>query len=199
MTFTSHILQRDRSETVLLIHGMFTNAGFWLPALRFFPRHRLVLLNVDYIQYFTLANGISALSDFLHCPRLGLGDQVQIIGHSYGSVLAASVMYPATQRYLLCPVFLAESVDLSGFSTALASKDSGKTTESGSVQLLLEQALSEARKVDKALIAARGDLCLIPDSDIFFQYRNLLTSGACYSYPGDHFEVLNPVSQFFVN
>lgn len=192
-------MQRDRSETVLLIHGMFTNAGFWLPALRFFPRHRLVLLNVDYVQYFTLANGISALNDFLNCPALGLGDQLQIIGHSYGSVLAASAMCPAKQRYLLCPVFLAESVDLFGFSMALASREGGKTIESGSVPLLLQRALSEARKADKALIAARGDLCLIPDSDNFFQYGNLSSFGTCHSYPGDHFEVLNPVSQFFVN
>lgn len=194
MIFNSQILQRDRQQTVLLIHGLFTSAGFWLPALRLFPLHRLVLLNVDYARYFELADGVAAFNDFLRRPALGLDDQVQIIGHSYGSVLAASAMQPSTQRYLLCPIFLAKSVDLPGFTTAIASRNGGEVSELGAIRMQLERAWGEARMVDKAMVVARGDLCLIPDSDLFFQYGNLPLSGACRLYPGDHFELVNPVS-----
>ena len=198
MIFNGQILQRDRPRTVMLIHGLFTTAGFWLPVLKLFPLHRIVLLNVDYARYFELADGVADFNDFLRRPELGLDDQVQIVGHSYGAVLAASTVQSAAQRYLLCPIFLATSVDIPGFATAVASRNRGAGVELASVQMRLEHAFSEARKVDTALVAARRDRCLIPDSDVFFQYGNLPLSAVRHVYCGDHFEVVNPVSQLVI-
>jgi pimeloyl-ACP methyl ester carboxylesterase len=197
LMFTSQILQKNKSQTVFLLHGLFATAGFWVPALRYLLDYRIVLLNIDYSKFFSSPNGLSSLEEYLRDPKLGLDDKVHIIGHSFGSVLVASLALPAAQRYHLCPIFLAEHADMAAFAHEVVTR----VPKCANVQLdswtQLQLAFGLAQKIDISAIANRGDYFLIPDSDIFFRYGAVPAGALSSFYPGDHFEVVGALSSLF--
>lgn len=197
--FTSQVLQKNKPQTVVLLHGLFASAGFWLPALRCLPNHRIVLLNIDYSRYFGAADGLAALGEFLRHPTLGLDDNVHIIGHSFGSVLVASLVLPAAKRYHLCPIFLGEHADVPAF----AAEVNARTPKFAAAQLdtltQLELALRLAQDVDSGVVGTRGDYFLIPDADLFFRYGLVPAGANRLVYRGDHFEVAEALNPLFNN
>jgi hypothetical protein len=195
--FTSHILQRDKNKTVILIHGLFATSGFWLPALRYFPEHRIVLINVDYQRYLQTENALSLLDEYISQPKFGITGDVDVVGHSFGSVVTAMLSLHTGQRYHMCPVFLAQHalhdellIELDGrLGTAVPA------TEVALAQM--REATDISRLVDFEKIIMRNDRCLIPDNDRFFSYRKPIPCIEHKYYRGGHFDVVGPLSILF--
>jgi hypothetical protein len=195
--FTSHILQRDKTRTVILIHGLFATSGFWLPALRYFPEHRIVLINVDYQRYLETENALSLLDEYISQPKLGITDDVEVVGHSFGAVVTAMLSRPTAQRYHMCPVFLAQHalhdellIELDGrLGTSVPAKEVALAQ--------MRKATEISQSVDFGRLIMRNDRCLIPDNDRFFSYRKPISSIEHKYYPGGHFDVVDPLRILF--
>lgn len=195
--FNCQILQKEKSQTVLLLHGLFATAGFWLPVLRCFPGNRIVLLNIDYDKFLGVYDGLTQLSEFLHRSFLSPNDKVHVVGHSFGSFLSASLVLSAVRRYHLCPVFLAEKADLVSLQVEVSSRLGAAAPESHLLMSQIDSALWLAQGVDSKTIAARGDCFLIPDADPFFSYGPVPNRAVCFEYRGGHFDVAEPLESLF--
>ena len=187
--FNSQILQKDKPQTILLLHGLYASAGFWLPILRCLPRHRLILLNINYDLFFASKNGFADLSEYLRRPSLNLTDCISIIGHSLGCVLAALLELQVARRFHLAPVFLAEDADLIGLQVEISKRLGSFTSPPNVNHSQLSHALRVAKSVDVEAITERGDCLLIPDSDRFFFYRTPPVGANWSTYSGGHFDV----------
>jgi hypothetical protein len=195
--FNCQILQKEKLQTVLLLHGLYATAGFWLPVLRCFPRHRIVLLNINYDKFLSATDGLTQLSEFMRRPYLLPNDNVHVIGHSFGSFLSASLNLPALRRYHLCPVFHAQHADLLSLQAEVGIRLGAAAPVSHLVLLQMERALLMSQTVDSEIIASRGDCFLIPDADPFFCYRPLPSGADCFRYRGGHFDVAEPLDFLF--
>lgn len=195
--FNCQILQKEKPQTVLLLHGLFATAGFWLPVLRCFPEHRIVLLNIEYDKFLCVSDAMTQLSEFLHRSILSPNEKVHVIGHSFGSFLSASLVLSAVQRYHLCPVFLAEHADLVGLQIEVTSRLGAAAPESHLLISQIDSASRLAQTVDIKTIAARGDCFLIPDADPFFCYGPVPNRAIWFGYRGGHFDVAEPLQSLF--
>ena len=52
------VYNNSKKETVILIHGLFTNSGFWLKYLFFLRNYRLVVYNIDYNTFLKIITKI---------------------------------------------------------------------------------------------------------------------------------------------
>jgi hypothetical protein len=195
--FTSHILQREKTRTVVLIHGLFTTSGFWLPALRCFPQHRIVLINVDYRSYLETENALPLLDEFINQPELRIRGDIDLIGHSFGSVLTATLPLPTVRRYHMCPVFLAQRTSYDELLVELSGRLGSNVPPRELALGQMRRAVSISQSVDYEKMIMRGDRCLIPDNDRFFSYRNPPSRMTHTYYHGDHFNVVEPLSSLF--
>lgn len=195
--FNCQVLQKENTQTVLLLHGLFTTAGFWLPVLRCFPRHRIVLLDIDYHQFLCAADRLAQLGEFLHSSFLSPNDTLHVVGHSFGSFLSASLVLPVARRYHLCPVFLVEHVELQSFQVEVGNRLGAAAPVSHLFFSQMDHALRLAQTVDCKSIAARGDCLMIPDADTFFTYRSVPNDAVWFRYSGGHFDVAEALESLF--
>lgn len=195
--FTSYSLQRNKPKTVVLIHGLFATSGFWIPALKCFPQHRILLVNVDYEAYLRNEDSVARLGAFLRQPELALDQSVELVGHSFGSVLVATVNVRAERRFHVCPIFLAADAHHDDLVVELRQRLGDDAPPRETALLMMRSALQRAHEVEIHQVAARGDHCLVPDSDRFFSYRDGPAGMSRSVYRGDHFEAAEPLSPFF--
>ena len=48
----TYIFNKSKKKTIIFIHGLFGNSGFWLPFLPIFKNFKIILLDIDYSKLF---------------------------------------------------------------------------------------------------------------------------------------------------
>ena len=48
----TYIFNKSKKKTIIFIHGLFGNSGFWLPFLPIFKHFKIILLDIDYSKLF---------------------------------------------------------------------------------------------------------------------------------------------------
>lgn len=182
------ILNRSRKKTVLLIHGVFTNSGYWLPYLSSLKDCRMLILDIDYRAISDIGVYLRRLEEIIVGEAGGRVDAV--IAHSLGALLASRLPTRLRQvSYELCPVYCAKRLDPNGFVDHIE-----KRLKSAMTCVQIRAVLDE---VDVALVRhsplnldvpkmSRGTICL-PDADPYFSYE---PGAASRIFSGDHFGVM---------
>jgi len=183
---THQVLNRARPRTLLLVHGLYTTAGYWLPYLAALRQFRLLLLNIDYA-------GIDALPDYVAAVEAIIADtaggQVDgIIAHSLGCLIAHQL--PASRRrisYEICPVYCARPLRVEQFIAELGERSGAPAADSLQHRLTaIGRTLSAAGSAPDATA-----IQYLPDADHYFSYRGQATAR---HFAGDHFDITTAIS-----
>lgn len=197
MMFTAHILQSHKSRTAFLLHGLHTHAGFWLPALKILSDFRIVLINVDYDDFFLVPDGVDRLDNFIRNIKFFSEENSIVIGHSFGSVLSAISKINFSRRYYLAPVFMAQPRNQEAFGIEISNRKGQGSMHAKEYSKKSRDVFSNLVNIDLRVLINRGDFFLIPDADLYFEYADLSNDAKSIRYEGDHFSInLLPIASF---
>jgi hypothetical protein len=176
------LYNKSKKETIILIHGLFANSGFWLNYLIFFKNYRLVIYNVNYTE---LLNNNFEISDLqLDIYKRDCDDKVvAVIAHSLGTVLADLLSVNSRiPIFNICPIAFSSRVNSLKFVDYI----------SGKVKMNLEEIESSLLKVDKIINLIKIELVLnriylIPNQDSYFIYNPSISAKLMFN--GGHFDI----------
>lgn len=178
----NYTFNRRKNDTLVLIHGLYTNSGFWMTYLNLFRDYRIVTLDIDYEKLFNDNVAQQQLKDYL-MALISAENIVAVISHSFGTVISDIVFEAINYNvYKISPV---------GFSNRLNSNDfmldiRGKTAMS-------QERINQYMQLAGVFVAkVRGNLnynglIYIPKQDNYFSY--LVPQNKAIEFDGDHFNV----------
>lgn len=183
-------LRRRHRVQIVLVHGLFSNAGFWLPYLEQLGAFAVSLPGIDYEAVLRGGMPLEALARDIE-SLLG-PEPAHLVCHSFGCVTGLAFTRPWLSRTFICPTFAASRFDDHAFSADIAAR-TGVEPELAS--LLVEQAI--ARK--SSILPDPGwrirDLVCLPEDDPYFDYTAPAHRVACLRYRGGHFDVAAPMCE----
>jgi pimeloyl-ACP methyl ester carboxylesterase len=183
-----NILNRSKPRTVLLIHGLFTSSGYWLPYLASLKECRLLILDIDYSAIGDIEPYLRRVGEIIDAEAGGQVDAV--IAHSLGALIASRLPGHVRQSsFEVCPVYCATRLNSDEFVGDIESKL--KFAMSG------EQIRSLLAEVDGAIVRHRAGApapraaIYLPDADPYFAYH---AAAASQQFHGDHFDIAEAVA-----
>lgn len=183
-TFT---FNKSKKKTIILIHGLFGNSGYWLPFLNNFNNFKILILDINYPKILIENPNKINFHKYLE-SMLEDDNEYTLISHSIGTVLAQ--YFPEKKikiSYEICPIknsvknnkrkFINEINSVTNFSKKQIKNILEKAT------IFLSNNIVENKLLNKKLF--------VPRSDSFFDYsfKNNLEY-----FDGDHFNITNSIS-----
>lgn len=168
-------LHKGRPKSIMLIHGLFANEGFWLPYLDKLREFRLILvgINFDSSEVHSVTNTLDNI-----CREEAVD---VIVGHSLGCAIARLLKYPSV-IFAICDVTQATRKSLYCFEHLIIKDFSLSESE-------VNLAMSNVTKIYDACIN-KFDLRVIsyiPTHDNLFEYQTEP------NFIGDHFDIENAI------
>jgi hypothetical protein len=193
--FEITLIGKSKPTCIILIHGLFTNSGFWLRYLHLFRESCLVLVSVDYDFLPHIEECIGNLKQSL-TQVIGSKSESKVIAHSLGTYVALKLgSINNVESYHICPVYSAERKNQKIFvdcvhemQPVLSHDKIYETLSSVNSVLNLDKKLACNAQIDQLKR-------YIPNEDLFFEYA---LTGNEISFEGDHFNIdsaLNKVCQ----
>jgi hypothetical protein len=183
------VINKSKPRTLLLMHGLFTSAGYWLPYLKSLKEYRLLVPDIDY-------RGIRDVDAYLGRINEVIGEQAggkvdAVIAHSLGCLLASLMPQEARgASFEICPVYCAARREQDEFVGEIERKIRPALSQDAIRALLAE--------VDGAIDAhslratvRKGSAIYVPDADRYFLYQ---VSPDARWFSGDHFEITEAVT-----
>ena len=182
-----YIFNKSKKKTIIFIHGLFGNSGFWLPFLPNFKQFKIIIFDIDYSKLFESDFKKNNFREYLN-SILKKDEEYFIISHSIGTIISQFFFFQKIKTsYEICPInnsvqnnkkkFIEEINSLTNFSEK-------------KIQSILE----------KANVFLSNDFCeenkflnkkkYIPKIDLFF--KDSFKSNVEY-FEGDHFNILNSI------
>lgn len=179
---------KSKKETIILIHGLFGNSGYWLPFLKYFNNFKILILDINYPKIFIENLNKISFHIFLE-SMLEDDNEYTLISHSMGTVLAQ--YFPEKKikiSYEICPIknsvknnkkkFIEEINSLTNFSEEEIRNILGEAT------VFLSNNFSvENKSLNKKQY--------VPRIDSFF---NDSFNNSVEYFEGDHFNIINSIS-----
>lgn len=183
------VLNKSKDRSLLLIHGLFASAGYWLPYLPRLRDHRLIIVNVDYSCVEDVNRYVTRVVQIIEIESGGVVDAV--ISHSLGTFLASQLPYSIRRKsFEICPVHSAKRKNTINFIGEIKRKVGSSITDS--------QVQEQLDMVDRAMACNKTNLdssssasMYIPDSDPYFVYSN---KEPFFVFKGGHFDIENAFS-----
>jgi len=187
------ILGKSRSRTALLVHGLFSSAGFWLPYLGAFKDFRLIILDIDYGRIELLDQYIDGLRSVIDIEASGCADV--IVAHSLGTLLANGLT-PSYRKasFEICPVYCAKRNNTENFVEEIEGRLSNSVTKTQIVKIL-KHVDSTVRTYVSQRARTSERAVYIPDSDLYFAYE---PKSKYVRFQGDHFDIAMAVKDIEV-
>ena len=175
------IFNRNKSETIILIHGLYTTSGFWLSYLNLFKNYRIIAFNINYDSLLTCEltrESLKAIFDFD-------GQVVGVISHSFGTIISDLVFETKIDVFhKICPVAISKRIDSSNFVLEIVNK----------TRLSENSICNNIELVNLFMSKFRNQMIYdghfyIPKNDCFFSYD--LSKNDNIEFIGDHFNINN--------
>jgi hypothetical protein len=181
------VINKSKPKTLLFIHGLFSTSGYWLPYLKYFRDHRLLILNIDYSNMGFDAY-VGAVNDIVATEAGGkLG---AVISHSLGTLLSGRLPKDVCEAsFEICPVYCAQRRNTDDFITEIERKMKGPMLRD-EIWRLLGGVDSALANFDYAEQSAPGQVIYLPTEDPYFSYH-IQTEAKVFH--GDHFDILEAV------
>ncbi len=178
----NYTFNKRKNDTLILIHGLYTNSGFWLTYFNLFRDYRIVALDIDYEKLLNDNIAEQQLKDYLKA-LISVENIVAVISHSFGTVISDIVFEAINYSvFKICPV---------GFSNRLNSKDF--MLDIGNKTTMSQETINQYMQLVSVFVAkVRGNLnynglIYIPKQDNYFSYR--VPQNKTIEFDGDHFNV----------
>jgi hypothetical protein len=183
------ILNKSKSKTLLMVHGLFTSSGFWLPYLKSLKDFRLIILDIDYRFMLDVDQYVSRIAGIIEADAGGWVDAV--ISHSLGTLIASRLPDDMRQTsFEICPVYSATRRNLDDFTSEIEHKIKFSMSVHEIRSLLANVDYVLARHSALAQ-APKGRLIYLPDMDRYFSYD---TSPKFTEFRGDHCNIADAVT-----
>tara|TARA_Y100000816_G_scaffold254703_1_gene207047 strand:- start:1146 stop:1760 length:615 start_codon:yes stop_codon:yes gene_type:complete len=182
---------KTRKKTLILIHGLFSNAGFWLTFIKNFKEFKLIIFNINYPKLLLENLEEINFNDFVKSLLKDEKD-IFIISHSMGTVLAK--YFPNKKlkiSFEICPTYNSLRKNKIQFLNEVNSLFDNKNDEAKNI--LKNASFFIKRNYTKK----KGDIKTkkyIPINDIYFD--NSLIKNADY-FIGDHFDINNSIQMIY--
>jgi hypothetical protein len=186
MVFNKFIYNKSKIDSIILIHGLFTNSGFWLNYFFYFKDYKIIVYNIDFYSFFDDSNSIILLDN--ECIQDFKNNRVvAVISHSYGSVVS-DLIFSKSDALLfnICPITLGNRVNSDAFVLYLTNKL--KLSENKIHDLLRKS--DSFFSSNSSRFSFKG-MNFIPNDDNFFKYE--LNMVDFIEIEGDHFEIKNAI------
>ncbi len=178
---------KSKKETVIFIHGLFGNSGYWLPHLSYFNKFQILILDINYSNLF-LENSDDIDFHNIFESILENDKEYTLISHSMGTVLAQ--FFPHKQikiSYEICPIKNSVKNNRNKFIKEINSLTNYSNEE---IKNILEKAtvfLYNNIGIENKSLNKKQ---YVPRMDSFFN-----NSFNNYEYfEGDHFNIINSIS-----
>ena len=184
----TYIFNKSKKKTVIFIHGLFGNSGFWLPFLPIFKKFRIIILDIDYSKLFE--NNLRKINFDTYLNSILKRDEEYVtVSHSFGTIISQFFLsHKIKTSYEICPInssvhnnkkkFIEEINSLTNYSV----KEIHNILENASV-FLSSDICEENKFINKKIY--------IPKIDLFF--KNSFLNNVEF-FDGDHFNIINSIS-----
>tara|TARA_B110000003_G_scaffold274244_1_gene313761 strand:- start:3632 stop:4234 length:603 start_codon:yes stop_codon:yes gene_type:complete len=194
--FDITLINKNKSNCIILIHGLFSNPGFWLKYLRLFKGSCLVLVSVNYDRLPDIDVCIGDLKRSLSCI-IDSKLKNKLIAHSLGTYVALKLgTIPNVESYHICPVYLAKRKNRKMFVDFI--NEMQPILSHHEIYETL-QSVNSVLNFEKKLVfnAYKTQLrSYIPKRDLFFEYS---LTGSEINFDGDHFDVYSALKEISQN
>ena len=183
------VFNRNKKNTIILIHGLYTSSGFWLSYFRLFKNFRIIAFDINYDKLLNSEYNI----EFLKTSFLFEGQIVGVISHSFGTIISDLVFdYKNEIIHKICPVAFSKRIESKKFVLDIVNKTS-----------LSEESINKNIKLVNSYISKTKNkmncngYLYIPNDDRYFTYnmKNINTT----QFIGDHFNIGNALSNIIAN
>ena len=166
-------------KPLVLVHGLFTGAGFWLPYLERLKGFRTYIVSIDYENFFQSTDRAEEVEKISgNIPSNSI-----VIGHSVGCAFSRYA-FPQNAQIHICPV-VQDTFFSWGFVDEIR-KRTGVSSEQAIKHISDAQNFISTLPLD----VIRNEFTIIPRNDIFFRYsRNDSV------VDGDHFGISSAIDQ----
>ena len=184
----TYVFNKSKKKTIIFIHGLFGNSGYWLPFLNYFNKFKILILDINYPKMFKENPKKINFHKFLE-SMLEDDNEYTLISHSMGTVLAQSFSEKKIKiSYEICPIKNSVKNNKKKFIEEINSLTNFSKEE---IRNILENAtvfLSKNFKIKNKLLNRKE---YVPRSDSFFDYS--FNNNVEY-FDGDHFNITNSIS-----
>ena len=188
------VLNKKGVINVVLIHGLFATAGYWLNYLEIFKNCKLIILEIDYFNSKSLKDNIESLEHILKNEYDNKIDY--IFSHSLGTIIANGVSDKYFKHsFEICPVYNSNRVSKFEFISKIFEKIN-LLHSLNNIEKILSNIDFQVSNYKNVLNFSKKRTLFYPNNDIYFKYDH----NTIYSYNifnGDHFEIHNALSNSF--
>jgi pimeloyl-ACP methyl ester carboxylesterase len=183
------VFNKSKPKTLLLVHGLFTSAGYWLPYLKSLKDYRLLIPDIDYRGIRDVDAYLGRIDEIIS-EQAG-GKVEAVIAHSLGCLLASLLPQEARgASFEVCPVYCAARREQDEFVSEIERKMRSTLSQDGIRALLAE--VDDAIDAHRLRAQARKTRAIyLPDADRYFSYQK---SHDARWFSGDHFEITEAVA-----
>jgi hypothetical protein len=175
-------LNKSQNKKILLLHGLFTSSGYWMPYIGYLKNYHLIIPHINYNELLAnLDKNLSTLNDQI--SNFSYIDNV--ISHSFGCVLSDTLTVDSN-FINICPVQESPIINRVNFIYEIA-KISKQDREP------IEKTINESAQLYSKIKNTNSNKKIIqmfPNDDIYFHYKTN-NIGNKYIFEGDHFEIKN--------
>lgn len=176
------VINKSKEKSVLLIHGLYANAGFWLPYLSELKKFRVIILSIDYISFLNNNCKYKLIENLLEDMKLE-NNLKAIISHSLGTIVSQNIITSkSTLKIEICPVYFSNRINNELFIDHLNSKISYSKNDIREQLLIVEEFINES--ID---FSFQNVVRYVPINDDYFEY--ILNSNEKVNFEGDHFNI----------
>jgi hypothetical protein len=174
-----YVFNKNKKDTIILIHGLYTSSGFWLSFFRLFKNYRIIAFDINYEKLLRSEYNRELLKSSFKVD----GHIVGVISHSFGTVISDLVFnYENDKTYKICPVAFSKRKEPNNFVLDILNK----------TPLSEESIIQNIKLVNTFLSRMRDSLncnghIYVPTDDCYFLYdvphKNII------QFEGDHFNI----------
>lgn len=181
-------LNRHEEHSIVLLHGLFTNSGFWLPYLRHLKGYCVHLVD---LSYETLINEKHEFDNWLS-HKIADKQMICLIGHSFGATFLLSIANNNIPKVGINPAHMGLRREAS-FVRHVSCRY--KLDES-KVNNYLRKVYNWVDNID--FINRKFEELYVSDNDEFFDY-SMLVNDQKICIDGDHFNINKVFDLLIIN
>ena len=177
-----YTFNKRKNNAIVLLHGLYTNSGFWLSYLNLFKDFRIITYDINYDLLLKTQTAKSYLQEFLNECRED-ENIVATISHSFGTVVS-DLAFENKQHavFKICPVAFSKRLDTQSFILDIENKTALSKENIYEYMNLVSDFTSKF----KEQLNYNGSI-YIPDQDRFFSYE--VPENKKNEFKGDHFNI----------
>jgi hypothetical protein len=174
-----YVFNKNKKDTIILIHGLYTSSGFWLSFFRLFKNYRIIAFDINYEKLLRSEYNRELLKSSFKVD----GHIVGVISHSFGTVISDLVFnYENDKTYKICPVAFSKRKEPNNFVLDILNK----------TPLSEESIIQNIKLVNTFLSRMRDSLncnghIYVPTDDCYFLYD--VPHKIIIQFEGDHFNI----------